>query len=369
MKQKRYIIISILIVSLFMLNCITVFAAIEISRIPLGSIASINVKGLMHSPSIIDKGKKVLGFTTYYYSGDTSSYNSMTANYSLIDEIAADTYTTDSMGNLTGNVPTSQIDYANLKGIKTMAMVTNNFDGDIAKNILESSVNRQAFINNIITALGANGYKGVNIDLEGIYYYDRSYFTVFMRELYNSLKPQGFTVTIDVPAKTYDSTKDGWNGAYDYAGLAPYADSVVIMTYDEHYPGGTSGPVASIGWVQNVIKYAVTVIPKSRILLGTAAYGYDWSSSGTKAYGIRGIYNLASAYGAEILWDSVSQSPYFTYKDASGVNHNVWFENGTSLAYKLDLVNSYDISGIGIWRLGLEDTNYWETIKAKTVKN
>lgn len=36
-----------------------------------------------------------------------------------------------------------------------------------------------------------------------------------------------------------------------------------------------------------------------------------------------------------------------------------------SIQYKLDLVNSYDLGGIGIWRLGLENPDYWNVIKAK----
>lgn len=328
--------------------------------------ASTHLKAITLAPPVVTTtSKTVLGFTTYYYSGDSSSYNSMTANSTLINQIATDTYTTDGLGNLSGLVPTSQITYANSNGITSLAMITNNFSGDVAKTLLESSVNRQALINNISASLKANGYKGVNVDLEGIYYYDRSYFTTFMSELYNALKPQGFTVTLDVPAKTYDSTTDGWSGAFDYASLAKYCDSVVIMTYDEHYPGGTPGPVASIGWVQNVVKYAVTVIPSTKILLGTAAYGYDWSSNGTKAYSISGCYNLAATYGAQVLWDTTSECPYFTYTDASGISHTVWFENSTSLGYKLDVVNNSNLAGIGLWRLGLEDSNYWATIKTK----
>lgn len=309
--------------------------------------------------------KLVFGYTTYYYSGDSSSYNSMTANAGALDEIGTDTYTTDSYGNISGLVPTNQITYANSNNIKTLAMITNNFDGSIAQTLLESSINRQTLINNILTALKANNYKGVNVDLEGVYYYDRSYLTTFMNELYTSLHSQGFYVTMAVPAKTSDSPTASWNGAYDYAALSNYSDQIVLMTYDEHYPGGTPGPIASIGWVQNVIKYAITVIPQGKLLLGTAAYGYDWSSNGTKAYGISSIYNLASTYGATILWDSVSQSPYFTYTDNAGISHTVWFENAQSLNYKLDLVNSYNLSGIAIWRLGLENSDYWTSIKTK----
>ena len=309
--------------------------------------------------------KTVLGFTTYYYSGDTSSYNSMTANTSTLDEIAANTYTTDALGTITGLVPSSQIAYANSNNIKSLAMITNNFDGNIAKALLESSINRQALINNILSAMKLNGYKGVNVDLEGVYYYDRSYLTTFMNELYSTLHPQGYYVTMAIPAKTSDSPTSAWDGAFDYAALPNYTDQVVLMTYDEHYPGGTPGAIASIGWVENVIKYAITVIPKEKLLIGTAAYGYDWSSNGTKAYGISGVYNLASSYGATIKWDSIAQAPYFTYSDAAGVAHTVWFENAQSLNYKLDLVNSYNLSGIAIWRLGLENADYWTSIKTK----
>lgn len=244
--------------------------------------------------------KIVLGFATYYYSGDSSSYNSMTTNTSTIDEIATDTYTTDSYGNISGLVPTNQITYANNTNIKTLAMITNNFDGSISKTLLESSVNRQNLINNVLNALKMNGYKGVNVDLEGVYYYDRSYLTTFMQELYSALNPQGYYITISVPAKTADNPTASWNGAFDYASLAQCSDQIVLMTYDEHYPGGTPGSIASIGWVENVIKYASSVIPKEKIILGTAAYGYDWSSNGTKSYSISGIYNLASTYGASI---------------------------------------------------------------------
>ncbi len=317
---------------------------------------------------VSSSSKIVLGFATYYYSGDSSSYNSMVSNSTSINEIATDTFTTDGLGNISGLIPSTQISYANSNGIKPYAMITNNFDGSIAKTLLESSVNRQNLINNISSNLKLNSYNGVNVDLEGIYYYDRSYFTTFMNELYTSLHSQGFTVTVSVPAKTYDSTTDGWNGAFDYVQIGNYSDQVVLMAYDEHYPGGPAGPIASIGWVQNVVNYASTVIPKNKILLGTAAYGYDWSSNGTKAYGINGIYNLASTYGAQIMWDSVSQNPYFTYTDASSIKHTVWFENNTSLSYKLDAVNNSNILGIAIWRLGLENTDYWTSIKTKFAK-
>jgi spore germination protein YaaH len=312
--------------------------------------------------------KEVLGFTTYYYNGDKSSLNSMVNNTAVLDSIATVTYSTDGQGNIFGLIPAEQIIYARENNIELLALISNNFSGSIGKTLLESSQNRTNLINNILNELENYKYKGVNIDLEGIYASNREHYTTFMSELYNKLNPLGYIVTASVPAKTSDNPNFTWSAAYDYSQISKYTDKIAIMTYDEHYPGGTPGPVASINWVQQVIDYAVTVIPKEKILLGTAAYGYDWSENGTKAYGINGIYNLAANNNAEIKWDSVSQTPYFNYTDSLGVYHSVWFENSTSLAYKLDVVNTMDLKGIAIWRLGLEDEDYWTTIKTKLNK-
>lgn len=328
----------------------------------------IKVKTLKKPIKVSNNKKIVLGFTTYYYEGDKSSYNSIVANKSSIDEIATYAYITDGYGKLSGLVPKNQLAYANSNGIKTFALITNEFDGERAKILLESPKNRQALINNILSSLKLNGYKGVNIDIEGVYPYDRNYYTTFLIELYKAFKPKGYMITISIPAKTSDSPSDSWSGAYDYAKIAGYANQIAIMTYDEHYPNGLPGPVASIGWVNNVMKYALTVIPKEKILLGTAAYGYDWSVNGTKAYSINQMYNLASSKHAPIIFDAVSKTPYFKYTDSKGKGHTAWFENDKSLGYKLDLVNRYNLAGIAVWRLGLEDSKYWTTIKSKFKK-
>lgn len=315
-----------------------------------------------------NKSKTVLAFTTYYYPEDKVSYKKMLENTSSINNIATDTYTIDTKGNLLGNPPKQQVEYANSNGIKPLAMVTNKFNGDLAKGLLENPISRNLLIKNILNTLKINNYKGVNIDLENIHYYDREYYTSFLKELYESLNSEGFIVTASVPAKANDNIKDSWSGAYDYEKIAEYTDQVVIMAYDEHSFGGPAGPVASISWVKNVIKYATAKIPVSKIILGVASYGYDWSENGVKAYGIDTMYKLAETYNAEIVWDDAAKSPFFKYKDKTGVNHTVWFENSTSLSYKLDIINDNNLSGVAIWRLGLENEDYWSTIKAKLNK-
>ncbi|MEL7658324.1 MAG: glycoside hydrolase, partial [Bacillota bacterium] len=47
--------------------------------------------------------------------------------------------------------------------------------------------------------------------------------------------------------------------------------------------------------------------------------------------------------------DEVAQSPFYEYIDDQGRQHVVWFEDARSMKAKLDLVNEYDLAGIGFW--------------------
>jgi spore germination protein YaaH len=53
-------------------------------------------------------------------------------------------------------------------------------------------------------------------------------------------------------------------------------DGVVIMNYDEHFPGGTPGPVASQDWFTDNLDSAVEEIPKEKLICAIGNYGYDW---------------------------------------------------------------------------------------------
>jgi spore germination protein YaaH len=321
--------------------------------------------------------KLVLGYGTYYYSGDNSSYNSLTKYGSYIDELATHTYSINSSGSLVitgGGFPTSQVSYANSESIKTLAAIRNEegdrFSGVLASTILNNPEVKSKLINDILNTVKTKNYKGVNIDFEMLNSKDRDSYTAFIKEVSEKLHNDGYILTLAVPAKTFDSDKAYWTYAYDYKQMGTYADQVVLMTYDEHWQSGTPGPIASAGWVQQVVNYAASVIPKNKIILGLATYGYDWKLSGgyAKSYSIQGAYNTAVNNNAEIQWDDTAKVPYFMYTDSTGEERIVYFEDSTSISYKLNIVNNSNLGGVAIWRLGLEDQKYWTTIKDKLNK-
>ena len=76
---------------------------------------------------------------------------------------------------------------------------------------------------------------------------------------------------------------------------------VVLMTYDEHYFGGAPGSIASMPWVENVLKYATGTISSKKLLLGIPGYGYDWASTGSKTVTFKNAASLLSSTNASSL--------------------------------------------------------------------
>ena len=128
--------------------------------------------------------------------------------------------------------------------------------------------------------------------------------------------------------------------------------------------------VAPINKVEQVVQYALTEIPSSKLRLGIPNYGYDWPlpfvSNATTANTIGNVeaVHIAITHYARIQYDETAKSPYFSYWQ-DDVEHEVWFEDVRSLEAKFRLVEDYGLQGMGYlqimrwWRanwLALEDT-------------
>ena len=330
-----------------------------------GWIAKWMVKTKSLSVSSKLGNKIIAGYYVQNNQSDQTSYNSLTRNLGSINTVIPFSFKVDQYGTVSGTHNSKAVSLIRSAGGDALALVNNiqggNFSSNTIHKMLSSSTARSRAVNNILRILTENGYQGVNIDFENIPASDRMYLTAFFRELSTALRAKGLLVTASVPAKTYDDKKTAHAGAYDYAALAPYIDQLMIMAYDEHYSGGSAGPVASYPWVEKVIKYALKSYSSQKIVLGIAGYGYDWTSSSGKARTYSAIQDLIKKYGVSPKWHSEYKVPYFTYK-SWGVKHQVWYENSHSTAAKMSFVKKYNLRGVAVWRLGYEDQNIWKII-------
>ena len=253
--------------------------------------------------------------------------------------------------------------------IAPLLVVTNfgggTFDTQLADTILTNESLQDTLIGNIITVLRMKGYYGVNIDFERISPENRQNYNNFLRKLVTALHPLGYVVSTALAPKTSDAQTGAWYGAHDYAAHGEIVDFVIIMTYEWGWSGGPPYAVAPVDLVEEVIKYAVSVIPSRKIMMGMPLYGYDWTlpfvpgGKWAKRVSPQDAIRLAAEHGATIRFDAQTQSPTFRYRDTGGVEHEVWFEDARSVHAKLLLVNKYDLRGVSYWLLGLSFPQNW----------
>jgi spore germination protein len=170
----------------------------------------------------------------------------------------------------------------------------------------------------------------------------------------------GYYVTLSVPAETADEPSNGWTGAYDYRALGRAADLIMIMAYDEHSVGSSAGPIADPHWVEAVIRYASRTVDPAKVILGLPAYGYDWPADGAPATAI------SWWQWQQLVEHYDPQSPgvgHLQYWD-QGVLHEVYYENLASFLDSLRLAVGYNLRGIVLWRLGIEDPSIWPYLGA-----
>lgn len=339
----------------------------DLSRLNPGAKSRSPSNRVQQAPEIRCGKRKVIGYYTEDYHGDPTSYGSLLPNKDFLDCIAIFLHPVDKDGRVSGDTSERAMKVAKSGDIKTLALVHNlvqgGFDERRAHALLQSYNSRAKAVSDILAILEKQGYDGVNIDLENVNPKDRDNLTAFMNELRTRLKPRGYLVTMSVPAKTQDHRGQSWVGAFDYYALGKACDYIMLMTYDEHSLVSGAGPVASFPWVERVIKYAITQVPRNKVLMGVPAYGYDWnlSTGRTVALSYTQAMNRATRMRIDPSWDSEAKSPFFKYME-NGASHEVWFESPHSLKPKLELVEKYDIAGIAIWKLGYEDSLYWEAI-------
>ncbi|SHN70248.1 glycosyl hydrolase family 18 protein [Desulfitobacterium chlororespirans] len=317
-----------------------------------------------------EEKRVVMGFYTDPEGEIPGSKESMMKNIKMMDEVSFFWYSFDANGKIltTGKKDLSIKEAAQKNGAKAYALIHNMrgglFDANLAHSVFANPQTRSKFINNIVQLVLNEKWDGVAIDIEKTPPADRNNFTAFLGELHGALKAKDKVLNVSIPAKFIDYPSDLWSGAYDYASIGKNADQIVLMTYDEHGLGTTHGPISSHAWVNKVISYAVTKIPREKIVLGLPVYSFDWGSNKpTMPDYLSYEQSMARAkkHGVEVGYDEEHKVPWYTYT-ANGVRHEVYFENKQSLQPKMEYAREHKLHGVAIWRLGMEDPSIWDSL-------
>lgn len=242
-------------------------------------------------------------------------------------------------------------------GIPVLPMLTNNYGSafrpEAIGRIMRDDRKRMAMINELASICRKNGFSGINLDLEELDINDDALLITLVKDFAQVFHSQGLYVTQAVAA---------FNDDYNMPELAEYDDYLFLMAYDEHNAASRPGPVCSQRWVEKATDWAARNVPNDKIVLGLAAYGYDWvqGKKGGTAVSFDQMMASAQNAGAAVSFNDDTYNLNFSYKNEDdGSLHRVFFPDAATAFNIMRFGAEYHVAGYAVWRLGTEDKRIW----------
>lgn len=306
----------------------------------------------------------------------------LSAHQNQIHLLITQAYRVTGDGVIKGYVNPDLFKFAQAHSIKLIVLLTNaNFDKKIAHQFLTSPVAIQRALKSLLTLCQQNHFYGVQFDFESVALTDKSALTHFYQSGAELLHKNHFVVSFAVAPTVSDGPfqtafqkrmYENWSGAYDLKALSHSADFITLMAYDQHVGKVTPGPVASIRWVNELLKHTLQFIPPEKLSLGIPVYSGFWytgtSQLSPNSISIQNnaieyslVQHLINKYHLHLLWDDRDKVNY-TFYDYAWLNKYIFIEDARSFKEKLALAKKYHLRGITVFRIGAEDPHIWNVL-------
>jgi spore germination protein YaaH len=319
----------------------------------------------------------------FYLMGTQKSVNSFTAHVDKIGLLVTTWYGVDNQGLVNGAPNRYVLDIARQHRLPVMPIISMSDGRAGFHQLLHDEVAKRHMIDAMLQQAAEYHYVGYQFDFESISWMDRDAFTLLAKQTADALHAHALKLSIAVVPNAPGHAGGGkfskwmwqyWRGVYDLAALGKYADLICLMTYDQHTRWTAPGPVEGMPWMLEQLKYALTLVPRQKLSLGIALYGYRWYTGdpvredGTEASNIVGTYidadesiPLAQEQHANVQWDPIEhESWYYFYRD--DMREWVFMPDAHSFRDRYELVKQNDLQGFCAWVLGAEDPKVWDAL-------
>jgi spore germination protein len=187
----------------------------------------------------------------------------------------------------------------------------------------------------------AAGFRGVQIDLESLRPRDTRGLVLFTRAV-NQALPRGKTVSM---AFMSSGNARGYAArGYNLTALGRILDVAVLMTYDQHGPWSGPGPIAALPWVRAQLRYFLTRVPRRKVDLGAAAYGYQWGGGAQQLT----VPQARSLAGSRATWNAT----YGEWHATLANGRRIWWDDARSVDLRRTIAVNQGLHGLAIWQLG-----------------
>jgi spore germination protein YaaH len=275
-------------------------------------------------------------------------------------------------------------------GMTIIPTISDGTDKLVLANLLAKPVSRKQVVDAIVATVASQNYDGIDLDFEGFAFIDPNTtwkttapnWVLFVKELSAALHAQNKILSITTPYLFNPAEAQKGYFVYAWAQIAPFIDRLRIMTYD--YSTSRPGPIGPIAWTEKTVKYAISIMPASKVYLGLPGYGKDWvtkvegvcpsnlakiitPSAKAGTFLMRDAASIAATYGAVPTYNETFAEVTFSYKreytgqTSSGLSttctasRTAWHQNAQSYSLRAQLVAKYQLGGAAQWVIGQEE--------------
>ena len=265
------------------------------------------------------------------------------------------------------------VEWAQAQGVQVWPYVFDVFYNH-SRAILTSREARQRVIDQLLHYVDELGLDGINIGFEHIAPPVGPYLIQFLRELAPPMRQRGAVLSKNVLVPR------PYTRFYRRDLMAFTVDFIIVMAYDEHWHSApTSGPVASLPFVQRGIEDSLALVPREQLVLGLPFYNRIWREvindntpqTRTRRYHGTSYTREWFEYNFELTgreWQWLPETgKYFgafpALEDGVMVEYLVWLECERSIELKLELFRGYELAGVSVWNRNFRhNEGLWEVI-------
>ncbi|MEK9174999.1 MAG: glycosyl hydrolase family 18 protein [Patescibacteria group bacterium] len=190
-------------------------------------------------------------------------------------------------------------------------------NGDSIHKILSNTKTRIALEDEIANLVKKNEFDGIDIDFEAKRHETITYFSTFLKGLYQRIGNKWVYCTIEarMPLENRYSPgavipPDAKDYANDYVEMNKYCDRIEIMAYDQgvidvqlnKIRKVPYAPTADPEWVENLVTLAAQSIARNKIIIGVPTYGYEYEVTPItdNGYQYKVLWPFNSGYALDI---------------------------------------------------------------------
>jgi peptidoglycan-N-acetylglucosamine deacetylase len=310
--------------------------------------------------ALVSPPGRALSIGFYVNEGD-NSYPSLKRSLSSLDWVVPNWLGLRGPGlELTSDIDDRALSYIRATKPETpiLPMIQNaangKWNGEGLAALLGNPAARTRLVGEIKTFLDTNKFQGVTIDFEELPPAAQPNLKLFLQEMSEAFADANYAIVLSVP---FDD--DAW----DYESYASIADFMLLMGYDEHWDDGEPGSIAGQGWFEKTLDKRMRTLDPRRTIIAIGGYGYDWvKGMPTAELTFQEAVLSAKDSEADIIFDSATSNPHFSFIEDDGKRHDVWFLDGVTAFNEIRAADSYRPAGYALWRLGSEDPSIWSVL-------